>query len=77
MSHQATMPTYNSLKNDEKLQYLHKITKNKFLVSNTNMGLCLYIQTHLILKDPIQPFVPGFMSQLLPDPGFSLANAIS
>ena len=60
MSHQATMPTYNSIKNNEKLPYSHKITKNKFLVSNKNMGL--YIQPHLILKDPIQPYVPGFMS---------------
>ena len=31
------------LKYDEKLPYLHKITKQKFLVSNTNMGLCLYM----------------------------------
>ena len=29
--------------NDEKLPYLHEITKRKFLVSDTNMGLCLYM----------------------------------
>ena len=28
-------------KNDEKLPYLHKVTKIKFLVSDTSMGLCL------------------------------------
>ena len=28
-------------KNNEKLPYLHKITKRRFLVSNKNMGLCL------------------------------------
>ena len=28
--------------NNEKLPYLHKITKSKFLVSDKNMGLCLY-----------------------------------
>ena len=31
-------------KNDEKLPYLHRITKRKFLVRNTNMGLCLYLK---------------------------------
>ena len=30
--------------NDEKLPYLHKVTKRKFLVRNKNMGLCLKIQ---------------------------------
>ena len=29
---------------DEKLPYLNKITKRKFLVGNTNMELCLFIQ---------------------------------
>ena len=31
-------------KNVERLPYLHKIAKRKFLVSNKNMGLCLYMQ---------------------------------
>ena len=36
---------YRLSKNDEKLPYLHKITKKKFLVCNKNMGLCLYIRS--------------------------------
>ena len=29
---------------DRKDQYLHKVDKNEFLVTDENMGLCLYIQ---------------------------------
>ena len=35
-------------KNNEKLPYLHKITKKKFLVSNKIMRLCLYIKRSTI-----------------------------
>ena len=37
-------------KNDEKLSYLHKITKRKFLVSNKNIELCQYIQIPIVTK---------------------------
>ena len=30
-------------KNDEKLPYLHRVTKRWFLVINKKMGLCLYV----------------------------------
>ena len=49
------------LKYDEKLPYLHKITKQKFLVSNTNMGLCLY----MLLDSHMKLFLCGEPQQWL------------
>ena len=36
-------------KNDEKLTHLHKIVKQKFLVSNKDMGLCQCLTLYLFL----------------------------
>ena len=37
---------YRLFKNDEKLSYLHKLTKWKFLVNNKKMELCLFMCTY-------------------------------
>ena len=37
--------------NDEKLPVLNELIKRKFLVSDKNMGLCLYIPTKVVKKE--------------------------
>ena len=37
--------------NDEKLPVLNELTKRKFLVSEKNMGLCLYIPKKVVKKE--------------------------
>ena len=43
-------------KDDEKLPYLHKITKMEFLVNKKNMGICLFMLIY---------YVKGFLNRLV------------
>ena len=47
---------------DEKLPCLHELTKRQFLVSDGNMGLCLYTQQQRRKRSSRRINYPGFQA---------------
>ena len=63
-------------KNNEKLPYLHKITKRKLLVSNKNMGQCLFISgSKMLLGNTTHPYWK--FNTIFADKRYYLGNFVS